>query len=282
MKYIVAVSGGIDSVVLLDIMNRHSKAELVVAHVDHAVRDDSADDEAFVRELAKKYHLPYISTRLSGEKHDEASLRQARYAFLEDVRQRHDADAIAMAHHQDDVLETIIINHLRGTGWRGLSSLRSHPTLHRPLLPMSKAGIVRYAIENALEWREDPSNQDVRYLRNAVRHHVMPRLMQKGKRAELTDLHHKQRKLGDEIHQELARLHQTVKGERGIKRYQLIMLPRAVAEELLYFISPSGLQARHVRQLLYFARSGRVGAKLRLPDGLHATVTADELIVTPR
>lgn len=282
MKYIVAVSGGVDSVVLLDILFRHSGAELVVAHVDHAVRDDSHEDEQFVRALAGHYGLPYESLRLSDVKPDEASLRTARYQWLENVRQFHQADAIATAHHHDDALETMIINHLRGTGWRGLSSLRSHRHMYRPLLPMSKAGVVRYALEHQLPWREDSTNGDVRYLRNAVRHHIMPKLHASGVRQQLGDLHHKQRRVGDEIYKELDQLHERSKGKHGIKRYQLIMLPRDVAQELLYFISPSGLQAKHMRQLLHFARSARPGSKLRLPGNLHAVVTTDELIVTPR
>lgn len=282
MKYIVAVSGGVDSVVLLDILHKHSGADLVVAHMDHAIRGDSHEDEKFVRSLAEQYGLPFESIRLVDPKPDEASLRTARYQWLDQIRQFHQADAVATAHHHDDALETMVINHLRGTGWRGLSALRSHRHLYRPLLPMSKAGVVRYALENKLPWREDSTNGDVRYLRNAVRHHVMPKLQKHGRRQQLSELHHKQRRVGDEIYKELDELHQRSKGKTGIKRYHLIMLPREVAGELLYFISPSGLQARHVRQLLHFARSARPGSKLRLPGNLHAVVTTDELIVTPR
>jgi tRNA(Ile)-lysidine synthase len=280
MKYVVAVSGGIDSMVLLDILFKHAHAELVVAHVDHGIRDDSYRDELFVRQVADVYSLPYESTRLSVTKKDESSLRQARYAWLEQVRDKHKADAIVTAHHQDDVLETMVINHLRGTGWRGVSALRSHPKLYRPLLPMSKAGIVSYALEHAIQWRDDSTNEDVRYLRNAVRHHVVPRMSGDVTRRRLTDIHSRHVALRQEIDEELAGLMKRAQGTKGLKRYYLIMLPQEIARELLYHHSPSGLQAQHVRKLLHFARSARPGAKLRVAGNLHAVVTADELIVT--
>ena len=147
--------------VLLDVLSRYSSATLVVAHVDHAVRPDSHEDERFVRKAAQDYGHEYASCRLDGMKADEASLCRKRYEFLERMRDEHQADAIVTAHHQDDVLETMIINHMRGTGWRGVASLRSHPKLMRPLLPMSKAGVIRYALDNQIKWREDPTNGDV-------------------------------------------------------------------------------------------------------------------------
>lgn len=280
MKYIVAVSGGVDSMVLLDILFKHAAADLIVAHVDHAVRDESYQDEVFVRRIANTYALPYESTRLGVVKKDEASLRRARYEWLEYVRNKHGADAIVTAHHQDDVLETMVINHLRGTGWRGISSLRSHPTLHRPLLPMSKAGIVSYAVQHGIEWRDDKTNDDVRYLRNAVRHHIVPRMSGDVTRRKLTDIHTRHVELKKKIDRELDELLKNASGRQGLRRYFLIMLPQDTAKELLYHHSPSGLQARHVRRLLHFARSARPGAKLHIQGRLRAAVTADELIVT--
>lgn len=280
MKYLVAVSGGIDSMVLLDILFKHSPAQLVVAHVDHGVRPDSYRDELFVRRVASVYALPYVSIRLGLAKKDEAALRKARYAWLETTRRDQQADAIVTAHHQDDVLETTVINLLRGTGWRGLSSLRSQPRLIRPLLPMSKAGIIRYALDHGIEWREDSTNQDVRYLRNAVRHHVVPRIGSQQVRHRLSALQTAQAELRKQIDGELAELHRKAKGRLGLKRYYLIMLPPHLALELLYHHLPAGLQARHSRQLLHFGRAARPGARLRLPGAVHARVTTDELIVT--
>lgn len=169
MKYIVAVSGGVDSVVLLDMLTRApDPEELVVAHFDHGIRPESADDEEFVHELARKYGLLYESMREElGPTASEELARDRRYNFLRDVAKKHSAK-IVTAHHADDVVETIAINLTRGTGWRGLAVLDS-PDIRRPLLHMTKADIVEYAQANALEWREDPTNNDTKYLRNDLR-----------------------------------------------------------------------------------------------------------------
>ncbi len=109
VQFIVAVSGGIDSIVLLDVLVK-SGAELVVAHVDHGIRADSHEDESFVHRLADKYGLPFVSTRLAlGSRASEDLARRERYKWLETVRAQYSAKAIVTAHHQDDVLETIVI-----------------------------------------------------------------------------------------------------------------------------------------------------------------------------
>jgi len=199
---IVAVSGGIDSVVLLDILRRKTTS-LIVAHVEHGIRDDTHEDEALVQRLAKEYGLSYVSTKLSlGAGASEDAARRARYEWLESVRSEHGAAAIATAHHQDDVLETIYLNLVRGTGWRGLCSLRSTSTRLRPLLGWNKQRIVEYAIEHSLEWREDSTNDDLRYLRNRIRHGVMPRLTI-AQRQQLFELYEKQVMLRDKLEAEL-------------------------------------------------------------------------------
>jgi tRNA(Ile)-lysidine synthetase-like protein len=187
-KYIVAVSGGVDSVVLLHSLlqakdapkkldAQHPKLEFVVAHFDHGIRPDSAADCDFVRQLAAHYGLSFVSERAElGVGASEAKAREARYTFLRHVRIRYAADAIITAHHEDDVLETIIINWLRGTRSRGLSSLRSTAEIRRPLLGMSKKQIRAYAHAHNLRWREDSTNTDERYLRNYIRRRFMTKL----------------------------------------------------------------------------------------------------------
>src|SRR5437764_343012 len=125
-KYVVAVSGGVDSVALLDMLARSDDLKLVVAHFDHGIRKDSAKDRKFVEDLAKNYDLPFVYEEGHlGSGTSEAVARGARYDFLHRVKKSHGAQAIITAHHQDDVLETAIINLLRGTGRKGLTSLTS-------------------------------------------------------------------------------------------------------------------------------------------------------------
>lgn len=185
-KYIVAVSGGVDSVVLLDILSKQQDLELVVAHFDHGIREDSADDRQFVESLAKKYGLvfEYAEGKLGKQASEEAA-RKVRYEFLRSMKDKHQATAIITAHHQDDVLETILINLLRGTKRRGLSSLQSTNEILRPLLSVGKSEIKKYAADNKLHWHEDSTNQDPKYLRNWVRLNLMPKLTATQKQALL-------------------------------------------------------------------------------------------------
>lgn len=174
-KYIFAVSGGVDSVVLLHFLKDTPGVTIVVAHYDHGIRPDSTADCEFVEKLAAKYGLNFeFEAGKLGAGASEATARTARYAFLKKIKESHQADAIVTAHHQDDVLETAIINLSRGTGRRGLTSLASGGGLTRPLLDIPKEKLMAYARDNNLEWREDSTNTDVRFLRNHIRHDLLP------------------------------------------------------------------------------------------------------------
>lgn len=175
-KYIVAVSGGVDSVALLDMLVNNNlsisyllgpKPQLIVAHFDHGIRPDSHIDSNFVANLAKKYGLLFESKREElGPDASEEKARDRRYLFLKDIAKKYDAKLVT-AHHADDVIETVAINLIRGTGWRGLAVLDSD--VLRPLTDMSKSEIINYAHKNNLKWREDSTNTSDTYLRNRVR-----------------------------------------------------------------------------------------------------------------
>ena len=180
-KYIVAVSGGVDSVALLhllckDLSFKRKELEMIVAHFDHGIRDDSHDDANFVKNLATGYGLEYeIGTAKLGSAASEESAREARYTFLRQIRIKYNADAIILAHHQDDLLETAVLNLIRRTNYRGLSSLQSTDELLRPLLEFNKKQITNYAKTNNLEWYEDSTNSDEKYKRNYVRRVLLPK-----------------------------------------------------------------------------------------------------------
>lgn len=167
MKYVIAVSGGIDSVVLLDMMSKVAGDELIVAHFDHGIRPDSRLDEAFVRSLAHKYGAVYEMAREDlGIGASEALARDRRYAFLKGISAKHNAPLVT-AHHLDDLVETVAINIHRGTGWRGLAALDS--TVYRPIVDIEKRRLKQYAAEQGLVWREDSTNASDKYLRNRIR-----------------------------------------------------------------------------------------------------------------
>lgn len=182
-SYVVAVSGGVDSMALLDLLFRQSKQvdcrplHLLVAHVDHGIRTDSTEDRLLVQTIAGRYRLPFVYKEAAlGPSTSEETARAYRYAYLYKIRKEYSADAIVTAHHQDDVLETAIINLLRGTHRKGLTSLQNQPLIRRPLLQVRKSALLAYAKDNQLQWREDSTNQDMRYLRNHVRQKILPRI----------------------------------------------------------------------------------------------------------
>jgi tRNA(Ile)-lysidine synthetase-like protein len=176
-KYVVAVSGGVDSMVLLDLLSKQKNLELVVAHFDHGIRTDAHLDKQSVEEAAQKYGLAFEAAEGKlGTTASEDTARKARYKFLNDISKKHGARAIVTAHHQDDLIETALLNMLRGTGRKGLTSLQSTEAIKRPLLDFSKAQILGYATDSQVKWGEDSTNQDTAYLRNYIRKNLVSKL----------------------------------------------------------------------------------------------------------
>lgn len=199
----MAVSGGVDSVVLLHMLVNRQEHDLLVAHLDHGIRPDSADDERFVAGLAAQYGLPFYSQRKElGVDASEDTARKARYAFLREIAAQHDA-VIVTAHHSDDVIETIAINISRGTGWRGVAVLGS-VDIGRPLLGMSKREIYQYALHHRLEWVEDSTNRSPRYLRNKIR--IALTDLEDAAKQQLLQLHKEQQQLSIEVAAGVERL----------------------------------------------------------------------------
>ncbi len=187
-RYVVAVSGGVDSMALLHALSRQPGLELVVAHFDHGIRDNSVEDRKFVQAFAQDNNLKFMYEEGKlGRQAGEAAARATRYKFLRKVLKDTDSRAIVTAHHQDDVLETAVINLLRGTNRKGLTSLASREDMERPLLAVPKRDIIAYAKEQGLEWREDSTNEDTDYLRNYVRHQLLPRF-EDANRNQLLDI----------------------------------------------------------------------------------------------
>jgi tRNA(Ile)-lysidine synthetase-like protein len=278
---LVAVSGGVDSVVLLDRLVSDGKRRLIVAHVNHGIRTDSAEDERFVAQLADSYGLPFVSTRLElGPGASEDAARRARYDWLEAEQRRAGAAGIATAHHEDDVIETMIINLTRGTSWRGIASLRNSPDRFRPLLEWSKAEVVSYAIDRGLQWREDSTNDSLVYYRNRIRNLVMPKL-DPLERQRLRKLYDAQVRLRTAIEIETEQLLERYCVGEQLRRYPLLMIDDVSAAELLRGWLGESLERSRMRDLLLFAKTARIGAKWSLDRTRFIVSTASGLIVLP-
>jgi tRNA(Ile)-lysidine synthetase-like protein len=231
--YVVAVSGGVDSVGLLHLLSQEPALQLIVAHFDHGMRADSGEDMLLVRDLAQQYALPFVfDVGQLGPEASEATARTARYDFLHTVQRRAGAQAIITAHHQDDVLETAIINMLRGTGRKGLTSLRSQTDILRPLLAVPKSELRTYAQANGLVWHEDTTNQDTAYLRNYIRHKLLPRFDQTA-RADLVRMITELTATNQELDDLLTQVINFQLTDNRLDRQWFTGLPHAVAREVM-------------------------------------------------
>lgn len=182
---VVAVSGGADSVVLLHCLVRlrtEFSLDLHVAHFDHRLREGSQQDAFFVEQLAASWNVPATTKSwMRGARQSrslQAEARRARYRFLEDVASQVGATKIAVGHNRDDQAETVLLHLLRGSGLRGLRGMLAvkENRLVRPLLAVGREGIEGYAKAHHLSFIEDPSNRNLRYLRNRIRWDLVPLL----------------------------------------------------------------------------------------------------------
>ncbi|MEO5511727.1 MAG: tRNA lysidine(34) synthetase TilS, partial [Longimicrobiales bacterium] len=177
-RILVAVSGGMDSVVALHLLKVcFPESTLAIAHFDHGVRPDSAADATWVRALGDRLGIAVLSETAGPTSHTENAWRQARYAFLGRAADTWKADTIVTAHHADDQAETVLFRIARGAGTHGLRGIpERRGILVRPLLPFRRGDLHAYARARELAWREDSTNADPSHARNRIRHQLLPAL----------------------------------------------------------------------------------------------------------
>ncbi len=274
-RYIVAVSGGVDSVVLLDILRQQSDLELIIAHFDHGIRSDSKQDRLLVEQLAKRYGLTfrYKEAKL-GPHTSEDTARQARYAFLRSVMRERQAAAIVTAHHLDDSIETAIINLLRGTNRRGLSSLRSTVTIKRPLLNSSKAELLDYAKNHNLSWREDITNSDEIFLRNKIRNQL--KNASGSDKQKFLSIIQSEAKLNDNIDIIIAELIKQNSKSDHLSRQWFANLPYVISKEILAcWLVQSGISnisRKRIDQLTTNLKTAMPGKQLEVNNKAMITI----------
>jgi tRNA(Ile)-lysidine synthetase-like protein len=273
--YVVAVSGGVDSIALLHVLaTNHNlpSTKFIVAHFDHGIRPDSHEDRKLVQDIARGHGLPFVHEKGNlGPGASEAKARQARYDFLQQVKDASGARAIITAHHEDDMLETAIHNLLRGSGRHGLPALQSHEHLLRPLLAYSKEHIRDYANIHKLQWHEDSTNQDIRLRRNYIRHKLMPNFSA-GHRAQLRILLDQLRDINSELNGHLDVLLHTQPAVDMLDRRWFIALPHAVAKEVTHaWLKRHGVKnitKKSVERLVTNMKTGHPGQRFDI-DGRH-------------
>jgi len=189
-KIVLGVSGGPDSLFMLEILNRiknnseyNLNFEIVVAHINHMIREEANSEEEFVREFCQKINVPFFAKRIDVVKYannnkigTEEAGRNIRYEFFDEIMEKTGSNKIAIAHNKNDKAETVLMNILRGSGilgLKGIEPIRENKII-RPIIEIERQDIEKYCEENNLEPRIDKSNFENTFTRNKIRNIVIP------------------------------------------------------------------------------------------------------------
>jgi tRNA(Ile)-lysidine synthase len=281
LKVVVALSGGLDSVVLLHLLRfaPASGLHLTAAHFDHRMREGSARDARWVTGLCRAWRVPLILGRADPPPRSEDDARRARYRFLHQVRREAGADLLATAHHADDQAETVLFRVLRGTGLPGIAGIPPRSGhLVRPLLEFWRPELRAYACGVGLRWREDPTNVALHAARNRIRRELLPyaeRHVAPGARrslARLADLAREEEQAWRAVLDPLVKGLVEVRAEdlllarKPLQTYHSALAARVVRQVLRRFgIVPSRAGTRAALQFITGAESGR---RMELAGGL--------------
>ncbi len=300
-RVVVAVSGGADSICLLHLLYRlapENGLHLVVAHFDHGLRgDEDHADTLFVEEQARSRGLPLEVERAPALGDRTGSLeeraREARYAFLERVRQAHRAQRMALGHTLDDQAETVLMRLLRGAGPTGLAAIPPvrEPGIIRPLIRVRRREIEACLESEGLAWRLDPTNRETRYLRNRIRLELLPHLLRFQPHlvehlGDLADLVREEDEFLDRLALEwiASNAEKDPGGGTALPLHRFLKEPRPLERRIVRAIlrrEAGGLRRihhDHVRDALGLARGERPQAGVSLPGGLRVRRVYDRLV----
>jgi tRNA(Ile)-lysidine synthase len=307
-KVVVAVSGGPDSTALLKILEMLSddyRLTLIVAHLNHGLREDAACEERFVRKMATDMGIAFefksldiASLRKGSGKCIEDASREVRYDFLNDVAKKHGARKIALGHHIDDQTETVVMNFLRGSGPTGLKGMlpARDSTYIRPLLGVTRSEIISFLEFHRISFVTDASNADQRYLRNRIRHTLIPEL----KARYNPKLEESMKSMAEIMRVEddyMEKATDKVLSEWGVtpadSEFRICIsdfleyheaIQRRIMKHLLEGLSPNskGIGFTHIKAALGLVHSDRPGAHVNLPCNIEVRREYDALVICTR
>ena len=192
-KYVVTgVSAGPDSMALLHMLKKNLKCNIVCAHINHNVRKESKEEEEYLKKYCNENNIIFESTIITSYKENnfENEARKKRYSFYEKILKKYDSHNLFLAHHGDDLIETIIMKILRGSNLEGYSGIKScsyikNYKIQRPLLSLTKKDILNYNKKEHIEYYIDSSNENTKYTRNRYRKYLLPFLKKEDKDVHL-------------------------------------------------------------------------------------------------
>ena len=293
----VACSGGIDSICLLHFLHSQQKKlgiNVVAINVDHSIRNTSSNDTQFVVDYCQKNNIICHKFKVDVPKLAkqqklglEETARIARYKIFDNVLDNNLADKIAIAHHQSDQVETVLLNIFRGAGLKGASGMDTKQGKYiRPFLNISKSDILTYAKENNIDYVVDETNFDVDYSRNFLRNEIIPQLKTKWKNVENNILNFANICKQDDEYINSTLNFDDISFEKDLARIPLYKFASAVSVQnrvLKYCFQKLGLskdiEKRHLTLLRELAQNSKSGTKVNLPNKLRASVEYDELVL---
>jgi len=189
---VIGVSAGPDSMALLHILKNNLKQKIICAHINHNKRIESIDEENYLKEYCKKNNLIFECLKINSyEKPNfENEAREKRYKFYEEILKKYHSKTLFLAHHGDDLIETVLMKIIRGSNIEGYAGIKKYShlenyTIIRPLLEYTKEDIIAYNKKNNIKYYEDITNKDTNYTRNRYRHNLLPLLKKEDKLVHL-------------------------------------------------------------------------------------------------
>jgi tRNA(Ile)-lysidine synthase len=304
-KVLVGVSGGADSITLLHVLHRFSQIRnynLIVAHINHMARGKDSDiDAGFVESVAENLKLPFYLKkidigveRLKLKTSFQDAARIIRYQFFEETLQSVGGDRIALGHTADDQVETILVNIVRGTGLKGLAGIpQVRDCIIRPLLEFCRKDLEIYLKENDISFREDSSNSDKKYLRNRIRHELIPHLETynpgiKKCLQEMSGIAREDDSLLSQTTRDIfkQKLGKDKNNEQNIvwdiEDFQSypVALRQRLAREIFCHITGDmqAITAHHVQQIINLFNSPKAGKVLNIPRGVTVTCSYETVL----
>ncbi len=293
-RILLAVSGGVDSMVMLHLFIK-CRYPVGVAHVNFGLRGkDSDQDESFVRDYCKKHDVPFFSRRFDTKNYAESqklslqmAARELRYNWFNDLLQKGDYHWLATAHHLNDNVETILLRLANGSGLDQLTGIpRKNDRIVRPLLFASRDEIVAFARAENIVWREDASNLTTHYQRNFVRHELIPKLREINPSLESAIAHSLEKLEGaselmrrglEQLRDSMTRM----EGRSLVIDRNLLLLLKNPGYVLFEWLRSYGFEFERCRQLAAAAADAQTGTKF-LSTTHVAVIDRDNIIVAPR
>lgn len=304
-RIVAGVSGGVDSMVLLYLLNRFVDeygGDLIAAHLNHGLRDEEADrDERFVSKAAESMGIPFVSKKIdlkgsvnnSGRNMQELA-RSERYEFFQKISDDRNGEKIAVGHHADDQAETVIMRIVRGSGIRGLGAIPPvRVNIIRPLIEITREEIARFASEEGIRYIDDSSNKEGKYLRNRLRRELMPALKAYNPRIchELSMLSAIARDVESYLGDEASAAFERIKSS-GIETENVVSLditlfnslPQAIRTNVIFKAVENisgrlrGIYSNHIEEVCELLMIGKSGSSLDLPGAVKVCIEYGNIV----